>query len=123
MSRIDIALNPLVENRVSAALRMASRILGLRVIGFAFHRLVLYNCTNNKVQSTNMPRAGEATWPGGATVLGLVGQSPGRLLPQHRTGGTKPISHWPGHGRTTDPRAHGGSSPTSAPRAPTHRPL
>src|SRR5690242_20003866 len=115
MSRIDTALNPFVENRVSAALRMASRILGLRVIGFAFHRLVLYNCTNNKVQSTNMSTALEATWLGCATVLWLVWQSAGRLLPQHRTGGTEPISHWPGHAPTTDPRASAGSSPASAP--------
>src|SRR5882724_4911043 len=54
MSRIDTALKPWVENNSSAALRMASRILGFRVIGFAFCSLVLYVCTNYKVRSTNI---------------------------------------------------------------------
>src|SRR6185312_8698823 len=36
MSRIETALKPRVENSNSAALRIASRILGFRVIGFAF---------------------------------------------------------------------------------------
>src|SRR4051794_10952057 len=35
ISRIETALKPCVENSSSAALRMASRILGFRVIAFA----------------------------------------------------------------------------------------
>src|SRR5260221_13382152 len=54
MSRIDTALKPCVENSSSAALKIASRMLGFRVIRFAFHALVLYVCTNNKVRSTNI---------------------------------------------------------------------
>src|SRR6185437_9964388 len=53
MSRIETALKPRVENSNSAALRIASRMLGFRVIGFAFRSLVLYVCTNYQVQSTN----------------------------------------------------------------------
>jgi hypothetical protein len=47
--RIDTALKPLVENSSSAALRMASRMLGFRVMAFAFRSLVLYVCTKYKV--------------------------------------------------------------------------
>src|SRR4029453_14022167 len=54
MSRIDTALKPLVENSNSAALRIASRMLGFRVIGFAFCFVVLYVCTKYQVQSTNI---------------------------------------------------------------------
>src|SRR5450631_2293714 len=42
ISRIETALKPLVENSTSAALRMASRILEFRVIGFDS----VFICTN-----------------------------------------------------------------------------
>src|SRR5215510_7870753 len=54
MSRIDTALKPRVENNSSAALRMASRMLGFRVMGFAFRSRLLYVCTKYQVQSTNI---------------------------------------------------------------------
>src|SRR2546429_5017672 len=54
MSRIETALKPFVENNNSAALRIASRILGFRVIGFAFCSPLLYVCTKYQVQSTNI---------------------------------------------------------------------
>src|SRR4051812_46975345 len=59
MSRIDTALKPRVENSSSAALRIASRMLGFRVMIFCSRdllsaRLSLYVCTNNKVRSTNI---------------------------------------------------------------------
>src|SRR5689334_3928525 len=60
MSRIDTALKPWVENSVSAEVRIASRILGLRVmgslefsLGVCFPPFLLYRCTNYQVQSTN----------------------------------------------------------------------
>src|SRR6201989_1502251 len=54
MSRIDTALKPRTENSSSAALRIASRMLGLRVIGFAFCSRLLYVCTKYQVRSTNI---------------------------------------------------------------------
>src|SRR5438093_661174 len=54
MSRIDTALKPFVENNSSAALRMASRILGFRVMAFAFRSRLLYVCTKYQAQSTNI---------------------------------------------------------------------
>jgi hypothetical protein len=54
MSRIDTALKPRVENKSSAALSMASRMLGFRVIRFAFRSRPLYVCTKHQVQSTNI---------------------------------------------------------------------
>src|SRR4029079_3705195 len=63
MSRIETALKPRVENNNSAALRIASRILGFRVIGFAFCSPVLYVCTNYKVQSTNNLQVEEGVQP------------------------------------------------------------
>src|SRR6266567_3908214 len=54
MSRIDTALKPFVENNSSAALRMASRMLGFRVMVFAFRSRLLYVCTKYQVQSTNI---------------------------------------------------------------------
>src|SRR6185436_687180 len=59
MSRIETALKPRVENNSSAALRMASRMFGFRVMRFAFRSRLLYVCTKYQVQSTNI--GGELT--------------------------------------------------------------
>src|SRR3954466_12395175 len=67
MSRIDTALKPCVENSSSAALRMASRMLGFRVIGFAFrfrtfvHLYKLSGPVNKHLGGTHLPRAGGMT--------------------------------------------------------------
>src|SRR5207249_9560839 len=54
MSRIDTALKPRLENNSSAALRMASRMLGFRVMASAFRSRLLYVCTKYQVWSTNI---------------------------------------------------------------------
>src|SRR2546421_12927240 len=65
MSRIDTALKPLVENNSSAALRMASRMLGFRVMAFAFRSRLLYVCTKYQVRSTNIwVASSHRDWPG-----------------------------------------------------------
>src|SRR6478609_1130070 len=60
MSRIDTALKPRTENSSSAALRIASRMLGFRVMGFAFQPRLLYVCTKYQVWSTNICMARKA---------------------------------------------------------------
>jgi hypothetical protein len=56
-------LKPCVENSSSAALRMASRILGFRVMAFAFRSRILYVCTKYQVKSTNIWAArGPSGW-------------------------------------------------------------
>src|SRR5882672_7657172 len=84
MSRIDTALKPRVENSVSAELRIASRILGLRVMWFslgllsAFSFVQMYKLSgpvNKFLRGGAKPDAGKSTrsraprLPSGHTIM------------------------------------------------------
>src|SRR4051794_35654971 len=109
MSRIDTALNPLVENRISAAPRIASRMFGLRVM-VCLAPFVLYVCTKDKVKVNETlvivknfnPLTGKSIQKNMARKRQIIiaVQALAWLL---RAGSLS--AHWPGHAPATSPRA------------------